>query len=345
MNKIVQSIMVLVIGISVAFAFVGCSERERTTANIQELTSQIMTNYSTYFDANSDFQVVYSTNVQTLINNEARAKVLTDYLLPIAKTGYAFYNLTKSTISDDTWSEEDRINIYNKLNDLNTSFGTLNNTKSRLENAFSDYSGGTITNIQFSNLTNYIKEYGNFVNSLQSFIDVYKSAYFRNYNTEFYAYNGQNDVDALSLKIILADKAYEISRASYNLEYKEYYDIDNATFSDTVASGTTTKMCLEMNKVLALSSKANNTLTDGTKKTAYLDLNNSENYFKSQITLFDTAINAFDFEKMRNSAETETAYVASLSYQDRSNYEQIMYIAYSYIPQVVFEYQTVFNSF
>ena len=345
MNKVLQSVLLIVVSLGIAFAFVGCNERVRSSDEIGVLAQDMYTIYSTYFDDNQDFQVSYSQSVQTAINEDARAKVLTEYLLPIAKTSFAFYNLTKSTINDEAWSDDDRTSTYNGLNSVKNALEALENAKSRLENAFSGYTGGEFTNIQYSNLTNFIKEYGDFVADLQAFTSNYIEAYYKSVDPYFYEYNGTDDVDANHLKIILADKAFSIAKVSYQLEYKEYFDVDTASFSTTVASGNTTKLCLEMNKVLALSANATQTITQATQKLEYEDINNSQANYNAQINVFMDALDKFNFERLRNSEETEQAYVQSLSYAQQKIYNQIMYVAYTYIPQVVFEYQNAFACF
>ena len=345
MNKIVQSLMVAVVAVCLAISFVGCSEKARSTADIQALTNVIQQDYKDYYNTDGDFDIKYSDSVQKLITNNDNAKVLTNYLAPVLKSSYDFYNLTKSKISDDDWAEEDRIDIYNELNNVKKSFSDFNNAKQRFEDAMEGYSSGAITNIQQSNLTNFIKEYGKFIDSVQKFTNIYASAYFRNFAPKFNNYNGTDTVDAFSLEVALSYKAFTISQVSYELEFAEYYDINKAEFSSTVGNVNSTKLCDELNKIVNLTSKATNNLTDATKKLAYKNINNNDVFYNIELSILDKALEQFDFNAMRESVETELTYISNLAYEDKQVYDEIMYIAYDYIPQVVLNYQTVYNAF
>ncbi len=345
MNKIINSLVVVVITVCLAISFVGCSEKARSTEDIQTLTTTIVTEYANFFDDGGNFKVEYSESVQKLIQNNEDAKILTNYLLPIAKASYDFFNITKETISDDVWKEEDRIDIYNGLNNLKKSLNDFNNDKDRFEDALSAYNGGEVNNIQYSNLINFIKEYGKFIGDLQKFVNQYVEIYFENYAPQFYEYDGTATLSANDLQVSLSHLAFTIAKTSYDLEFDKYYDINSATFSQTVKSGESTKLCAELNKVTSLNSKASSEITDATKKQAYKDINNSINYYLSKLQVFNSALKSFDFEKMKNSEDVEEVYISKLSYEKQQVYNEIMYIAFDYIPQVVLNFQIVYNNF
>ena len=345
MSKIIQSVTVLIITLCLALTFVGCSEKERKTADINALNSVIKTTYVDFFDENGEFVVKYSESVNKLILNNEKVALLNDYLGVIAKNSYSFFNLTANEITDKDWSKSERIEIYNNLKSVKNSLNDLKNTKDRFEIALQGYESGDINNIQNSNLTNYIKEYGDAIYTLQKFQNNYINTYFKTLKTDFYNYQTSKVLKANDLKIILAHKSFDIAKASMDLEYKYYFEIDNAKFRNEVKANNTTKLCEELNKLDALKAKITTDITDLEKKQKYLTINNSEKYFDRQMQIFKQAIDDFDFKKMRKSDETEESYVSKQSLKKQKQYEDTMYIAYDYIPQMVVNYQTVFNAF
>lgn len=344
MNKIVEIVLIFSLTICVALAFVGCSEKERTKADIDALLQTMQKDYAVYFDNDGEIKVDYDTSIQNLINEESSAKLLNDYFAKIAKASYSFYNLTKTSVSDE-WAKEDRIKIYKNLSSVNTAFKNFNESKSRFELAFNGYTDGAISNIQQSHYQNYVKEYASLIKSLQKFQSTFIKAYYNNMDKDFYKYDGTKEVKAQQLQITLKDKAFDIAKMSINLEYANYFDLSKMAFYEKVASANTTKLCLEMEKVTALESKASADLTTTQKKNAYKLINNNESIFETQMTILNDSIKSFNYSKMRKSNDTESAYVEKQSYATQAVYNGIMYLAFDYIPQIVKDYQTTFNSF
>lgn len=111
------------------------------------------------------------------------------------------------------------------------------------------------------------------------------------------------------MQILLKHKAFEIAKASIAFEYGKYFDLETGKFDAKVFAGSTTKLCVEMNKVNAQLTKANAKLSDATKLASYKTLTDKQTFFEAQVNIFDTALKSFDFTKMNNSDETEETYI------------------------------------
>lgn len=347
MMKFAKTVFYVILTMCLTFAFVGCSQKERKTVDINALVNVFNTNYAEFFDDNGDFDITYASSVQNLISNDEKVVLLESYFEPIAYFSYHFFNLTKASITDENWKKEFRIDIYNNLNDLSKSLQNFKYAKERLEMALDGYVSGNINNIQYSNLTNYIKEYGDFIGKMQKFQNDYVEAYFNNFATTFYAYNGQNNVSQNDVKILLAHKSFEIAKISYDLEFSNYYDLENAQFMQKVVSDNdnTTKLCKTLEILNSLESTIPSELVSAESKNAFKSLIDSQRAFNSQMKTFEEALDAFDYKKMRKSNETESAYVEQLDAKNKNVYNHIFYIAYDYISQVKNNFENAFNKF
>ena len=343
MSKIFSIVLIVSVLVCQIIIFSGCSEKERTTAEIKALYSTMLAEYPTYFDDSGDFQIKFSNDVNNLITTNEKTKLISNYFLPISKYSLTFFVNTTDEINDANWSVKDRTQIYNKLQDFKDSLYEFNNSKERFENSFVGYVDGELNNIQFSNLTNFVKEFSYFIENMLSFGTQYVDSYFGNVGKEFYNYDGLNIVSTNELKVFLYHKLFSISKISYNLEAKEYFDIDKLEFSSTVKGEESTKLIDEINKVSQLLSLSNDTINDAPTKQVYKKINNSNNFYLKQEEIFYKAMQEFDFEKMRRSSETESVYVSNLSVEQREKYNLIMYIAYDYVSQNVANLVQAYN--
>ena len=343
MSKIIQTITLVVITMCLALTFVGCSEKERKTADITALNTSFKTTYADFFDDNGEFSVEYSDSVNNLIENSDNASLLNDYFNVVAKSSFSFFNLTMGDISDKDWNKDSRISVYKGLKSVEKSLYNLNNAKERFEVALDGYESGEINNIQVSNLTNYFKEYGDTIFALQKFQKSYINIYFKKYRTDFYNVDINKDIKAYDLKILLARKSFDLAKVSMDLEFKYYFEIENAKFKNEVKSNNATKLCEELNRVNSLNEKILGDITINDYKENIHTLYHCDNFFDRQMQILNQAIKDFDFKKMRKSDETEQAYVSKQNIKKQKQYEDVMYIAYDYIPQIVIYYSFIFN--
>lgn len=340
--KIAKTLLYVMLAMCVAFTFVGCNEKDRKTADINAFVNVFQTNYQDFFNENGEFDITYENSVQNLIANDAKVALLDTYFETIGQASYHFFNLTKQSITDDGWKKEFRIDVYNHLKDLSEALQNFKNAKQRLETALEGYQSGSINNIQYSNLTNYIKEYGDFISTMQEFQSDYIDAYFNNFATTFYSYDGSANVSAQDLKVFVAHKMYDLAKMSYNLEYVNYYDLENAQFMDKVVLADSTVLCNQINALKNFESTIAGDLSEQLDKDSFKMLINAQSTYQAELKSFDEALEDFDYKKMRKSNETESAYVAKLDYKNKNIYDHIFYIAYDYILQVVNNIENAF---
>lgn len=347
MNKILQIALSITLCLCVGLAFAGCSEKERKTADINAEYTKLLTDYATYFDKDTkEFKVVYSDEVTRLIADDSRAKLLTAYFEPITKTAFSFFVQTNGTIGDKNWSAKSRTAIYNNLNKTRKALQDFDNAKQRFQSALTGHpSGQQMNTIELVDYASFVKAYTDFINIVVNFSDVTIKAFFNDFYTDFYAYDGKEARESYDLQILLKHKAFEIAKASIAFEYGKYFDLETGKFDAKVFAGSTTKLCVEMNKVNAQLTKANAKLSDATKLASYKTLTDKQTFFEAQVNIFDTALKSFDFTKMNNSDETEETYIEKTTPAQRKYYQDIFRIAYDYIPQVVADYSKVFTSF
>lgn len=345
MNKILQIVLAFTLCLCVGFAFVGCSEKERTTAEIKAEYELMMKEYSTYFDTSSDeFKVEYSTQVEDLITTDSRAKLLTSYFDPIAKASYSFFAQTYQSIRDEKFSTKSRTAIYKKLNKVRSALKEFDNAKQRFQVALDKHpSGQEMDTIEIVDYASFVKSYSDFIEVLVEFGEVEANAFFNDFYKGFYSYDGKLEIESYDLQILLKHKALAIAKESINFEYSKYFDLNSGIFGEKVASGDTTKLCVELNKINALMYKANSKITDVEKLAKFKSLTDKQTFFNAQIDIMNTALNNFDFKKMQNSDDREDVYIDNASVAQQKYYQDIFRIAYDYIPQIVQDYTTVFN--
>lgn len=347
MNKIIQIVLSITLCLCVGLAFAGCSEKERKTADINAEYTKLLTDCASYFDKETkEFKVEYSDEVTRLITDDSRAGLLKYYFEPITKSAFSFFVQTNGTIGDKNWSVKSRTAIYNKLNKTRKALQDFDNAKQRFQNSLAGHpSGQQMNTMELVDYACFVKAYSDFIDVVVEFGDTTIKAFFNDFYSNFYTYDGKSERENYDLKILLKHKAFEIAKSSIALEYRQYFDLETAEFDTKVSAGSTTKLCVEMNKVNALLTKANAKLTDETKLASYKTLIDKQTFFEAQIDIFNTALKNFDFKKMNNSDETEEMYVKKATVAQQKYYQDIFHIAYDYIPQVVADYSTEFNKF
>lgn len=347
MNKIIQIALSITLCLCVGLAFAGCSEKERKTADINAEYTKLLKDYASYFDKDTkEFKVEYSDDVTKLIVDDSRASLLTSYFEPVTKTAFSFFVQTNGTIGDKNWSAKSRTAIYNNLSKTRKALQDFDNAKKRFQSALAGHpSGQQMNTIELVDYASFVKAYTDFINVVIKFSDTTVKAFFNDFYTDFYSYDGKDARESYDLQILLKHKAFEIAKASVAFEYGKYFDLETGKFDAKVFAGSTTKLCVEMNKVNALLTKANAKLSDTTKLANYKTLTDKQTFFEAQIDIFNTALKSFDFKKMNKSDETEETYVEKASIAQQKYYQDIFRITYDYIPQVVADYSTVFVSF
>ncbi len=347
MNKIIQIALSITLCLCVGLAFAGCSEKERKTADINAEYTKLLKDYASYFDKDTkEFKVEYSDDVTKLIVDDSRASLLTSYFEPVTKTAFSFFVQTNGTIGDKNWSAKSRTAIYSNLSKTRKALQDFDNAKKRFQSALAGHpSGQQMNTIELVDYASFVKAYTDFINVVIKFSDTTVKAFFNDFYTDFYSYDGKDARESYDLQILLKHKAFEIAKASVAFEYGKYFDLETGKFDAKVFAGSTTKLCVEMNKVNALLTKANAKLSDTTKLANYKTLTDKQTFFEAQIDIFNTALKSFDFKKMNKSDETEETYVEKASIAQQKYYQDIFRITYDYIPQVVADYSTVFVSF
>ena len=344
MNKIIQIVFCMLLCFRVSGAFVGCSEKQRTTEEIKLEQNIMLKEHAEFFDEGNEFCVTYSSGVKTLIDKDERAKVLVNYFEPIAKSMYSFYALTNMTISDK-WSDDSRIKIYNGIVNMHSSLTDFANSKKRIEDAFSDYSGDRMTDIELVDFTNFVKTYKKFISTLLEFNQNYINAFFSDFYDNFYTYDGEGGIDRVDLKILLKHKAFSIAKLSFNLECNYYFDINTSEFYSKVVDYKTTKLCDLLNRLNNLFNKTNIEIPKGDSRLLdYKLLTDKQAFFDVQMNICEDAISNFDFKKMRSSREIEETYVAKADVQQQNYYKTIFKIANDYTNFIVAEYSSFFVS-
>lgn len=348
MSKILQVILSLTMCFCVGLAFVGCSEKERSTEDIRLEYEKMLTENAEYFDAETgEFNVQYSNSVEVLITNDGRANLLTSYFEPVAKSAYAFFVQIKDTISDKMWSKKSRISIYNNLKNMREALNEFDNAKQRFQTALASYSSGLMSTIELVDYASFVKEYKDFIDVIMDLGNASVDAFFGDFYKEFYDFSGNEKCEAYVLQILLKHKAFDIAKSSIALEYNEYFDINSTSFSNRVFNGNTTILCGELNKINALLPKAKVSIskTETTKLNDFTILISEQKFFDAQMEVLSEAIKNFDFKKMRNSYDVEEVFVAGVSAEQKAFYNDIFEIAYDFIPQIVADYVTVYLTF
>ena len=347
MNKFIQIVLSITLCLCVGLAFAGCSEKERKTADITAEYTKLLTDCASYFDKDTkEFTVEYSNEVTTLIIDDSRASLLTSYFEPITKAAFSFFVQTNGTIGDKNWSAKSRTAIYNNLNKTRKALQDFDNAKKRFQSALAGHpSGQQMSTSELVDYACFVKAYNDFIDVVIKFGDATTNAFFNDFYPDFYANDGKTARESYDLQILLKHKAFEIAKVSVAFEYGKYFNLESGKFDTKVSAGNTTKLCVEMNKVNALLTKANAKLSDENKLASYKTLTDKQTFFEAQIDIFNTALKSFDFKKMNKSDETEETYIEKASVAQQKYYQDIFRIAYDYIPQVVADYSTAFLSF
>jgi len=324
MSKIL-SIITSTLIVAICFLFVACDYTKKyTEKDIETYYNQMQANesLSPYFNQNGEFEIKWSTQLQTEFAQ-------TNSLLKPLDNNYAFLIETATNVFTNfnsniakSWSKSQTTKIYNALSEFCKVLNKFNTQKSALEDSMSNYvAGEELDFVQTYNYDVLVDTSKKLLNKAIKLGDYTINGVINNNYEKFWTEHNLITPAWHYIKTVNLYNIIEITKVAYEFDIKTSYIVLDRKFmfETNITNRLNSLVNLYKQKSAIITANSSYTFTDAYKNELKdLVLNNEQ--FENTAKIYFKALDKINVAKLHNNKHNIALYMDNLSISEKTNF-------------------------